>query len=854
MLGLFWIAGAADVETGQQGEAAVLGSSGRSPRLPGEGQVPAAGPGDATPTVRFRLPFRTGVWRATTGYVDLNPASPDVEDYECHQVTYDGHLGNDNGILDFVAMDEGRWVLAAADGVVLDTYDGSFDRRAALDPTDPANGVRVTHDDGTISTYLHFKKWSVVVAPGQRVREGQPIGLIGSSGYTDGPHLHFETRNDGVVYAPGAGACRLGDSLWKAQESHAFDRPFEYIHTRISSVPWTVARFYETPPNVHHMYQGVFPVSFVRIRFRYGHPGDTIGVVYRNPAGAVHYSDSATLSTFYGYGYASWNTPLPGSGSLGTWSVETLFNGQIVDTTQFVYDQVPFANPVGQSRTVTVNHGRASGDLRGTDADSGVYAFRVVTPPTNGWVWLSGARAGRFSYVPHSGFAGTDSFTYEVEDSDRRVSAPAIITLDVLPATANTIRLEGEDGHVAVPDDGSLDLDSEFTLEAWIRRITGSSDREVLVERRNSTSETGYSLSTLDNGKLRLTVGDGSVATILDGNTPIPMYRWTHVAGTWDGGFLRLYVDGALDAGPLAFSGPISYPGTYDTWLGRGVTDGASFRGEIDELRIWSVARTASELLDGASCSLLTGTPPPELRGRWAFTGNADDSSSFANHGTLVEPGSFRLVEGELSTRCSGVDTDGDGLNDDLDNCSLNANAGQGNGDGDGFGDACDLCPSIFETSVHDSDDDGIADTCDLCPFTPDSEQLDTDSDGAGDLCDPDPQSAVVGVPSDDIVLSLAHNSGTDVTTVDWTPEALSATYEVYRGSLAEVREGFYGNCQNSRDGDTTDTTFAEDERPAAGEAYYFLVVGVGADGTRGLAGLDSFARQRDLRAKDCPA
>jgi hypothetical protein len=46
---------------------------------------------------------------------------------------------------------------------------------------------------------------------------------------------------------------------------------------------------------------------------------------------------------------------------------------------------------------------------------------------------------------------------------------------------------------------------------------------------------------------------------------------------------------------------------------------------------------------------------------------------------------------------------------------------------------------------------------------------------------------------------------------------------------------------------------FAEDEQPASGEVFAFLVVGVGPDGTRGLAGLDSHARQRDLRAKNCP-
>jgi hypothetical protein len=47
-------------------------------------------------------------------------------------------------------------------------------------------------------------------------------------------------------------------------------------------------------------------------------------------------------------------------------------------------------------------------------------------------------------------------------------------------------------------------------------------------------------------------------------------------------------------------------------------------------------------------------------------------------------------------------------------------------------------------------------------------------------------------------------------------------------------------------------TAFAENETPSPGTVFYFLVIGVGSDGTRGLAGVESDGRQRDLRAKDC--
>jgi len=74
------------------------------------------------------------------------------------------------------------------------------------------------------------------------------------------------------------------------------------------------------------------------------------------------------------------------------------------------------------------------------------------------------------------------------------------------------------------------------------------------------------------------------------------------------------------------------------------------------------------------------------------------------------------------------TDTDGDGINDENDNCPATPNPGQEDTDGDGIGDACD--------PLTDSDDDGIADAADNCPAMPNPGQEDTDGDGIGDACD----------------------------------------------------------------------------------------------------------------------
>ncbi|HEX7318123.1 MAG TPA: lamin tail domain-containing protein [Pyrinomonadaceae bacterium] len=79
------------------------------------------------------------------------------------------------------------------------------------------------------------------------------------------------------------------------------------------------------------------------------------------------------------------------------------------------------------------------------------------------------------------------------------------------------------------------------------------------------------------------------------------------------------------------------------------------------------------------------------------------------------------------------VDSDDDGIADDVDNCPSTPNADQANNDGDAQGDACDP----------DDDNDGVADGMDNCPFTPNADQADTDTDGIGNACD-----TLVGPPA----------------------------------------------------------------------------------------------------------
>lgn len=94
-------------------------------------------------------------------------------------------------------------------------------------------------------------------------------------------------------------------------------------------------------------------------------------------------------------------------------------------------------------------------------------------------------------------------------------------------------------------------------------------------------------------------------------------------------------------------------------------------------------------------------------------------------------------------------DSDGDGVNDDVDNCPDTPNPDQADLDGDGLGDVCDPdddgdgvndevdnCPTTANADQADGDGDGIGDVCDNCPTFSNANQTDTDGDGKGDKCD----------------------------------------------------------------------------------------------------------------------
>jgi hypothetical protein len=164
-----------------------------------------------------------------SAYVDHDQFFPGhLLDYACGDLTYDlssgfNHTGTDFFVWPFpwkrMYNDEVE-VIAAAPGILYWKQDGNFDQHCE-DNEDPWNGVAILHEDGSTSWYIHLKKNSLTEKfVGEEIAKGEYLGVVGSSGSSLAPHLHFEVYDgDGNLVDPFYGDCNteIGSSWWNDQ-------------------------------------------------------------------------------------------------------------------------------------------------------------------------------------------------------------------------------------------------------------------------------------------------------------------------------------------------------------------------------------------------------------------------------------------------------------------------------------------------------------------------------------------------------------------------------------------------------------------------------------------------------------
>jgi outer membrane lipoprotein-sorting protein len=163
-------------------------------------------------------------------------------------------------------------------------------------------------------------------------------------------------------------------------------------------------------------------------------------------------------------------------------------------------------------------------------------------------------------------------------------------------AEGHALQFNGDGGYVDLGNDSSLNITNQITVAAWIKVDTFDCEWQAVITKgddswrlqRNGTE------SSIEFACTGAFVPNALVGSLF-GTVNVNDGRWHHVAGTYDGSKICLYVDGKLDVSSEATGSVIV--NDYNVLIGANAEKpDRNFKGSIDEVRIYSYALSAEEI------------------------------------------------------------------------------------------------------------------------------------------------------------------------------------------------------------------------------------------------------------------
>ena len=262
---------------------------------------------------------------------------------------------------------------------------------------------------------------------------------------------------------------------------------------------------------------------------------------------------------------------------------------------------------------------------------------------------------------------------------------------------------DGVDDRLVIPNHESLEPGSQMTIDAWVY-LNSFGHGWPIMQKRPPSNVGGYTFETTHNPDgnrqgLDFVILKASGHVRL--STPADVLQagvWQHVAATYDGATMRIYVDGVLRAeGPApAVIDPVNEP----VVIGSNVPiPSFTLNGMLDEIQFHRRALSADEVME----IYVSGGIDPEAD---------DDGDGFPNGGdncALMANQDQTDTDGDGRGDICDLDDDGDSSLDAADNCRLIANPGQADGDADGFGDACEGAQVLYAAGTPPNDSAGTS-------------------------------------------------------------------------------------------------------------------------------------------------
>lgn len=319
-----------------------------------------------------------------------------------------------------------------------------------------------------------------------------------------------------------------------------------------------------------------------------------------------------------------------------TWIRLKMNNGLGCSNESIVKYTVESVNTPTATTTVTYTVGDTATALTATSGGTGL-------------LWYSTETAGTGSTTaptPDTSAAGSTSYWVASTNANGCESERVEVVVEV-NAAATHLNFDGVDDYVNLGASLNTTLDplNTITVESWVKPATNTGLGVIVGNYANPLGSQMQFLLRRDGTSYTFWInGTSGIFKVVEAINTVQLNTWQHVAGVWNGTDLKIYVNGVLSGTTTNVTDSSFVTSTNSTFIGNNQAGSPEiFTGDIDEVRIWNIARSQTDINNLKDCEAMS---QPELIAYYKFNQGYDGvsntgitsltDSAGSNNGTLT--------------------------------------------------------------------------------------------------------------------------------------------------------------------------------------------------------------------------